>query len=419
MNNQTFDTPKESPMDILKKSPMFNFSLGSKELFHSNFFAWLAETYPKQFAGFLNEIYEDTILDEDWEKKGFSVKREYENFDLCICKKFDKGKEKPVIVIENKVKSIAYKEQLEKYEEKVRKLYGNKKPECKYLLFTMHDVPNDICKGWKVVQYDKIIEAIKRNFENIIDKYNKKIIDDYRTFVSALNVLMEEWNNDDVYYLKDANKVMASLKELRLNDLYWKLKMSKMKEKLKEKIKEMLKNSLKKLLYNDDNIKIDYTNGSGILTLEKIYCTNVTKAKISIRIQIQGNQYRRVLFIEEDNEISEKRQFEIKKWWMEKMEKKNKNEDSVFYKFYYFSDLNQSEKFQTTNKDTVKTQRNIKDKDYEEELKELPYNSYLGKTDFFIYRYVKIKEGTKISDIIEQILRDCEYIEKYGATFFK
>jgi hypothetical protein len=32
----------------LKKSPLFNLSLASKELFHSNFLAWLCEAYPNR-----------------------------------------------------------------------------------------------------------------------------------------------------------------------------------------------------------------------------------------------------------------------------------------------------------------------------------------------------------------------------------
>src|SRR6202021_318629 len=40
----------------LRNSPLFNLSLASKELFHSNFLAWLLEQYPNQvgplFAGF-------------------------------------------------------------------------------------------------------------------------------------------------------------------------------------------------------------------------------------------------------------------------------------------------------------------------------------------------------------------------------
>ena len=34
----------------LKKSPIFNLSLGSKELFHSNFIDWLAKNYPQESA---------------------------------------------------------------------------------------------------------------------------------------------------------------------------------------------------------------------------------------------------------------------------------------------------------------------------------------------------------------------------------
>ena len=45
-------------IDGLKQSPLFQLSLASKELFHSNFLAWLCVTYPdhagRLFAAFLN-----------------------------------------------------------------------------------------------------------------------------------------------------------------------------------------------------------------------------------------------------------------------------------------------------------------------------------------------------------------------------
>jgi len=97
---------------ILSSSPLFNLSLSSKELFHSNFLAWLAQHYPDFFV----EICKELGCKADWSNAEWNVKREYKNFDLCIT-----SDEKIVMVLENKVKSIPTKAQLDEYVEKLKK----------------------------------------------------------------------------------------------------------------------------------------------------------------------------------------------------------------------------------------------------------------------------------------------------------
>jgi hypothetical protein len=62
-----FDLISES--DILKKSPLFNLSLSSKELFHSNFLAWLCENYPNYMgeiiSGYLKIKPSEYLIDRD------------------------------------------------------------------------------------------------------------------------------------------------------------------------------------------------------------------------------------------------------------------------------------------------------------------------------------------------------------------
>ena len=66
-------------IEKLKKSPLFNLSLSSKELFHSNFLYWVGHNYPSEFGGlfskYLNEKPEDSCIKE--------IFRERENIDLC------------------------------------------------------------------------------------------------------------------------------------------------------------------------------------------------------------------------------------------------------------------------------------------------------------------------------------------------
>ena len=75
----------------LKKSPMFNLSLSSKELFHSNFLAWIAEDEDTKelFESILELFGLEKETAQDYAKgirdSHYIVKREYHNFDFCIC----------------------------------------------------------------------------------------------------------------------------------------------------------------------------------------------------------------------------------------------------------------------------------------------------------------------------------------------
>lgn len=90
----------------LGKSPIFNMSLSSKELFHSNFIAWCLEAYPEKSGKLLNKVFQI----QDAENTDITqLQREKKNIDLS----FKLGN--TLVLIENKVKSIAYKEQLNRY----------------------------------------------------------------------------------------------------------------------------------------------------------------------------------------------------------------------------------------------------------------------------------------------------------------
>ena len=74
-------------IDYLKTSPMFNLSLSSKELFHSNFLYWLSlinkEAFKKLIAGLLNIRLDELNLELNW-GDNWEVAREYKSFDLCV-----------------------------------------------------------------------------------------------------------------------------------------------------------------------------------------------------------------------------------------------------------------------------------------------------------------------------------------------
>ena len=133
----------EKILEELNKNPMFRLSLGSKELFHSNFLAFLWEQNNKAFLELLNDLCHNSIQVEDLFRKEPTLDREKENFDICIHHKEGKGeKEIYDIIIENKVKSIPYEEQLIDYENKVAS--HQKGSTTTNILLTLADkFPND------------------------------------------------------------------------------------------------------------------------------------------------------------------------------------------------------------------------------------------------------------------------------------
>ena len=96
-------------INFLKKSLVYQMSLGSKELFHSNVWAYLLENDIEFLKVFLPNFEFDEYL-----QNGFQVYREKENRDIIIYLK-NKNGNRTHITIENKIKSLPRIEQLEDY----------------------------------------------------------------------------------------------------------------------------------------------------------------------------------------------------------------------------------------------------------------------------------------------------------------
>lgn len=261
----------------LKTSPMFNLSLSSKELFHSNFLYWIWKLDPNAFKCLIAELLNvspDSLKWENEENKenNWEVVREYNSFDLCVkyCDEESNNDETGarkirygdvLLVIENKVKSIPYKAQLKKYVDKVNELYGKRRKgdadNVQYILLTLPthfpNAPKEISsKGgnstidnWKIVTYDKYIEKLEglkdkfTNSSNLKEEdkcYVTKIIKDYIEFVKHLLVIYNEWTNECytklgfIYYNGQKQQCseyidyITDAQNLRIHDLYHKSK---------------------------------------------------------------------------------------------------------------------------------------------------------------------------------------------------
>ena len=320
-------------VNYLKDSPLFNLSLSSKELFHSNFLYWIWKISPSAFKDVMNSFGANT---GQW--TNYEVRREYENFDLCVLD----AENNILLVLENKVKSIPYKKQLDEYEKKVQKLYGiyghidklatgqliyrnkpynegnpsnppavkvkfdsyNRYREVNFILLTLpKEFPDkaDIVKAgiWKIIDYSTYQASVGNiDFKN--NTYNQYIVNDYRLFLDALISLYNEWHNNcytqlfvnntspNPDYVKDAV-------ELRIHDLYHKSKYARICTDLQISINNFGYSEVE----NNDDVILDQKGnciafGYGFSNGGPFVEVKIKPAGLShiFAIQIQGKQYR-------------------------------------------------------------------------------------------------------------------------------
>ena len=405
-------------LEELKKNPIFKMSLGSKELFHSNFLEYLWDIDDKKknrFSNVIAMLLKGRKLDF---KPGSVFDREKENFDICIHHTVngeEDGKKFYDLIIENKVKSIPRKDQLEEYEKKAK---GKGDPVF-LLLSLVTDFPCrkeliDDKSPWIVAHYDQLKEAIENHYKDVGER-NLKYISDYCQFIGQMHNLQDYMIQDfdnQVYYDKE---VLDEYKKLRIHDLYIKLRgsmfITRLKEKLEEIFKEKLdtekiaihilpfniqddksaKKKMRSFKYEDirrfceknDGVHVflDCTiqQGSGMVAAY-IYRYRADYDYI-YEVVIQGNQYRHGINSKKESDIyllkpnsSEEEKEEAKK--LQNLWKAMSKHDDVFFQ-------NIHECTQTRPEDH--------------------YNKYAPE---YVYKYVVLKEDEKVADLIDAFAKD-------------
>lgn len=305
---------REQCLKQLRESFTFQMSLGSKELFHSNFLQWLSVI---DWKGFLMVLHELSGVQEFWwEKKGVKcnvgvngieegnplpfhpdnenveVRRECNNYDLSVYiltgytnpRKGGEPQKKwcPVFILENKVKSMPYQYQLDSYTNKAFKEWkvGKKKKELEtlwtakpvsFVLLTLFD--EVAIKESQIV--DSVIKVIweKRNYSDLStilenefltnkkeEDLANKVIGDYCRFIKALHGLSQsaDWKVDGNDNYQDHILQCGKEEEkLRIADLREKVHHERMLKLLEDKLYEVLPNQCehwsKEKEYIDDN----------------------------------------------------------------------------------------------------------------------------------------------------------------------
>ncbi|MGK0254415.1 MAG: hypothetical protein ACI9OE_001916 [Mariniflexile sp.] len=295
-------------IELLKNSPLFNLSLSSKELFHSNFIAWVADIYPKSFGKILSEKFE--IYNSNSELKT-PVSREKNNLDLIF--EFKDGTK---IIIENKVKSIPNKEQLINYYEN-----NNLGTNNKFILLTLIPPAFDVGKiGWETLTYSDLAKLFKKLILEINDPYHISILNDYITFICCLSDLISPLKNLPTNY--DFN-LYSKFYQVRLHDLYIKYIFTGLKEKIHESLKSKLGvenvfvdrkydgNELSNL--NKAFINFAFVKGKGVISIDYSNQEGITYG-----IMLDGDKYLHYIWAiesKEDLKVMKANEFREKEEW--------------------------------------------------------------------------------------------------------
>lgn len=374
----------------IEKSPMFQLSLGSKELFHTNFLYWLSKAEPNAFWRIMGSF---GIKTDD--KGSLVVKREWEHFDLSIVHetvKKKKGKDVKIVdnivaVIENKVKSIPRIKQLKKYNQEIEKV--NKDNECKKILLALIDPGFDHNnEGWSCFTYEKYRGFIEDCLTIIENDYDRCIIEDYYNMIDTLISFKDEWLREDFSSMKYMDIIEdSSVKDdkvfsvddyidLRINDLRHKIIFSKMFSSLEVNLNKHNPETEIETVTDIFEKNIPLTIGYGMTN-----ATGLIEAKVKINadyllgIQVQGYQYRH--FIEFSNSSC------VKEFIRKELQ-------DMF-------GPNHKEEFDISNK------------------KICSYKNREGKKTFqYVYR--RIRQDETVDDVVKNIVDDVKYLmKKYRA----
>ena len=282
----------EKCLQDLHSMPIFRLSLGSKELFHSNFLEYLWDCDKESFKEIIRNLCGDNqVLTAD---QKYFISREKENFDVCIyhtSNNEEDGKAVYDVIIENKVKSIPYKEQLAEYVGKVADKKQEKSPA--YLLLSLaKDFPDkedeEIKDTWKVVHYGTLRDAIWAQ-----EKWRSEpFVEEYCDFIKTLDELGAAiLDGMDREYLFPN---VEDYKKERLHDLYIKMRCSWFATALKtelgkniDKRKIRIVSKYEERLPDCVNLNVAMNQGNG-----QIAAWICDRNMNTFEIVIQGDQYR-------------------------------------------------------------------------------------------------------------------------------
>ncbi len=381
----------ENELDFLKNSLLYQMSLGSKELYHSNIWAWLIEK-DNDFI----KVFFPTFNKDDYEK--IEVSREVKNRDIIIwLKKRNQNNnlEKLFYVIENKIKSIPTKKQLEEYTED---LFGNKLGKAVLTgLENSFENSTILIKGknrgikWEFVSYNEIADKIEElaNNSKVIEIRQKILqIQEYckiiRAIKSVSDYYVKEYSNKLICkkLIEDKNHPLSN-PSIRLYDIFIKLKGSRLFNYVNER-----KEELKALCPSEKGFFLDLGQGyhNKKSTIDISFNRENYGLYSQLGVQIEGAQYRICVRL---------------------LHKANKTINKIKCKELYQQFVREGwfdEKYNKTNKMVFNNPTRMSADSYDK---------YIGDDYVFVYQYYNLtEENSSFDDLFFNIKKDLEKARK-------
>lgn len=293
----------QSTLDELKHSPLFAISLASKELAHSNFWKWLLELKDSEGRHPFIKIFKPDFYERSKECTSLEVEREKYNFDLYITYKDEKGRSRS-IVIENKIKAIADKSQLIRYQNKRTRGFEFDEGILTGLIENKSiGIGTGNLKGWTFLSYADIAKNIKTILEENADLDYAIFISQYVKDLNNIQLLIDEAfefdeNKDKYVYLDDY------LSDIRFSDVFLKLKATELANRIKAEIDNHVCDlNLDMQGWSGPYGDASFSNGTPIITFvyremkpdikeSEKYNLNTKSEYGRIGVQIQRDQFR-------------------------------------------------------------------------------------------------------------------------------
>lgn len=275
--------------ETLNKSPMFHMSLGSRELFHSNFIGWLLSSYPETVSCLGLMINEP-----------FVVRREKKSVDLVLE---HMGSGIPLGIIENKFKDVPKREQLEKY--------GTRFPDTQRAVLTLLPSSFDVSElNWREVLYHDFAQNVSVWLERNCDvsARDKTFISSYCEMTLAISeivgAVLGVGDDVDTYWYGVSSADIARLDNIRFLDTILK----HFANRMARDVEKAVRHAFPELIVNPEGRQRSLLRSEGRLFCQvwsalfnKQPCVAldlhhwIDGRQFNLTVQVQGNQYRRLI----------------------------------------------------------------------------------------------------------------------------
>ena len=295
----------------LSSNPIFQLSLSSKELFHSNFLLWLADNYPNIFNVILHKCFKANLV---FDPTKHVALREFKKLDFCICENKNNKVGRILFVLENKFKSLPSLKQLEDYEIVVNAHNSGNDTNTHFVLLTLtQDLPwmgiqNGLVRNrWVHVTYNDYAKAFDciRSYGACLDLFTTELIKKYQDYIDVFSDYLQQ-NISSVINISTNNFNWSDMsckmmKQLRTDDIWQKLVASRIASLIEKGLNNVGKNACfnnlgtKELLQNgvqNDTIyiSIGFSRGTALIDVKRRI-----DDKCIYGVQIQNGYYKRVL----------------------------------------------------------------------------------------------------------------------------